>query len=197
MDNTIKQSALNWIFPSIGSRMINKDDFCFRIEKAREQFGLPACPEKKIIGYVNEFLTALGMACVKDPEYFPRKVDKRLLGIRRINYSNIWTKNKPYQVEKEDIVWIKFVENKDNPNNRHICVVGVGCDISFTEHTKKNTSSGKILDELKLEWDDNEILIFPLMNIPLGLKRSDIESGIGNYLISKGVPILDFYSHNF
>lgn len=38
------------------------------------------------------------------------------------------------------------------------------------------------------------VLIFPLVNIPDGLDRSDIESGIGNYLISKNVPILDFYS---
>lgn len=30
-----------------------------------------------------------------------------------------------------------------------------------------------------------------------GLNRSDIESGIGNYLISQGIPILDYYSHNY
>lgn len=34
-------------------------------------------------------------------------------------------------------------------------------------------------------------------NPPEGLQRGDIERGVGNYLISKNVPILDFYSHNY
>ena len=88
-------------------------------------------------------------------------------------------------------MWIKFA------TDGRISVVGVGCDISFTDYAKKNTSAGRIINELGLDWNDDEVLIFPLKNIPEGLKRSDIESGIGNYLISKKVPILDFYSHNF
>ena len=70
----------------------------------------------------------------------------------------------------------------------------------FTDYDKNYTTAGRINKSLGLEWDDSEVLIFPL-NIPSKiqgvLNRSDIESGIGNYLISKGVPILDFYSHNY
>ena len=29
------------------------------------------------------------------------------------------------------------------------------------------------------------------------MRPSDIESGIGNYLIDNDVPILDYYSHNY
>lgn len=196
MDDNVKGKALKWIFPSIDNRTVNNDSFCFRLEKAKEQYELPAVSKDEIKELVNKFLKSLKMEAISNPEYLPRKVTDRTIGIRRINYSKIWNDNMPKQTEKEDIVWIKFVETKEG-KNRHISVVGVGCDISFTDNTKNTTSSGKILKELNLEWDDKEILIFPLKNIPAGLKRSDIESGIGNYLIDNGVPILDFYSHNF
>lgn len=196
MDDNVKRNALKWIFPSIENRMVNNADFCFRIEKAKEQYDLPAVSQKQIVKYVNEFLMSLNMIVVDNPEYSPRKVKDRTTGIRRINYSKIWDDNKPTQAEKEDIVRIKFVREKGE-KDRYISVVGVGCDISFTNNTQNTTSSGKIINELELEWDDEEMLIFPLKNIPAGLKRSDIESGIGNYLADKGVPILDFYSHNY
>lgn len=200
MNDNVKGEALKWIFPSIenrtvGNRTVNNDNFCFRIEKAKEQYKLPAVSKDKIKELVNKFLKSLEMEAISNSEYLPRKVTDRNIG-RRINYSKIWNDNKPEQAEKEDIVWIKFVETKEG-ENRHISVIGVGCDISFSDDTKKSTSSGQILKELNLEWDDKEILIFPLKNIPVGLKRSDIESGIGNYLIYNKVPILDFYSHNF
>lgn len=196
MDNNVKEKALKWIFPSIENRTVNNDGFCFRLEKAREQYELPAVSKDDIKRLVNDFLLSLNMKVISNPEYSPRKVEDRAIGIRRINYSKIWDDNKPEQAEKEDIVWIKFVEAKEE-KDRYISVVGVGCDISFTDNTKNTTSSGKIIKELDLEWDDKEMFIFPLKNIPAGLKRSDIESGIGNYLIDNGVPILDFYSHNF
>lgn len=66
------------------------------------------------------------------------------------------------------------------------------------DYAKNNTTAGLINQYLNLEWDDSEVLIFSLNDIrDRELNRSDIESGIGNYLISKGVPILDFYSHNY
>lgn len=46
-------------------------------------------------------------------------------------------------------------------------------------------------------WDESYVFIFPLYNIPEELNRSDIESGIGNYLIANNIPIIDFYSHNY
>lgn len=41
------------------------------------------------------------------------------------------------------------------------------------------------------------MLIFPLSSIPQKYPINKIERGIGNYLISKKVPIIDFYSHNY
>lgn len=59
----------------------------------------------------------------------------------------------------------------------------------------KHNSSGIIIHKLREQWDDFFVLVFPLKNIPYGYSRHDIEKAIGNYLIKKNVPILDFYSH--
>lgn len=185
---------LKWIMPSIKNRSVKSncldEGFNFRIEKAREQYqigvqkGIPENKEnhkKEIINYVNEFLSSImGMIKIDDPYVYPKKSQKR-----RIDYAKIYPEN------KQDIVWIKFT------TDGIISVIGTGCDIYFTDETQKSTSSGCINQKLGLEWDEDVVLIFPLKNIPKGLNRSDIESGIGNYLISKGVPILDFYSHNY
>ncbi|AYG01643.1 hypothetical protein [Lactococcus allomyrinae] len=72
-------------------------------------------------------------------------------------------------------------------------VIAVSDDINFN----LGTTSGIIISKLNKKWDDSFVLIFPLKNIPSELKRGDIECGIGNYLVAKGVPILDYYSHKF
>ena len=51
--------------------------------------------------------------------------------------------------------------------------------------------------KLGKEWDESFVLIFPLKGIPDGYTRSDVETAIGNMLIEKDVPILDFYSHMY
>lgn len=61
----------------------------------------------------------------------------------------------------------------------------------------KHNSSGILAHQLGQEWDTSFVLVFPLSNIPDGYDRGDIETAIGNYLINKGVPIIDFYSHNY
>lgn len=175
---------LKWIMPSIKNRTVSTDDingnFNFRIEKAKEQNLLPVVKREDIIKYVNYFLFSIGMETSSDPFIKPKKRERR-----RIEYSKINKEN------KDDIVWIKF------SNNNRISVIGTGCDISFTDYAKNNTTAGLINQSLGLEWDETEVLIFPLNKFKEGLNRSDIESGIGNYLISRGVPILDFYSHNY
>lgn len=135
----------------------------------------------KIIKLVNEYLDSLHMLPIENPQKEPK--DREL---RRFDYAKY---KKIYKLkDKRDIVWIKFTKNK-----QHIGVIGTGCDINFNY----NTTSGKIISYLNETWYEKNVLIFPLINIPDGLNRSDIESGIGNYLISKNIPILDFYSHNF
>lgn len=191
-ENATKE-YLKWIMPSIRHRTVSKEKNCFRIEKASEQLeigkrkGITANAESirehknEIVEYVNEFLTSvMSMDAIPDPFVEPKGRENR-----RIKYCNINPEN------KENIVWIKFT------TNGLVSVIGTGCDIFFTDKTRQETSAGIINEVLGLEWDESVVLIFPLRNIPEGLNRSDIESGIGNYLIHKGVPILDFYSHNY
>ncbi|MCL2637883.1 MAG: hypothetical protein FWD48_05870 [Oscillospiraceae bacterium] len=156
----------------------------------------------EIINHTNDFLVALEMdkiICL--PKEKPKSKEF---------YKNIKTE---YNLEdKRDIVWMKFT--KDN----FLGVVAVSADINFNippsrckkhytetkngkpknknNHWEYNTS-GIIINHLGQKWKEDFVLIFPLKNIPSGLKRGHIECGIGNYLIDKGVPILDYYSHMF
>jgi len=58
----------------------------------------------------------------------------------------------------------------------------------------KYNTSGIIIRSLDQVWDESFVLVFPLKNIGKGKDRKKIECGIGNNLIDKGVPILDYYS---
>ena len=184
--------------PSIKHRSINdKNDIRVKMaEYQKEKFEKQSEDKKKnkqyIADLVNEFLEKIGITVNHDQKFeniIPVKSkEENVKG--RISYSEI-QKNSGI-TRKEDIVWIKF------NNSGCISVIGVGCDIYFTEKAKNETSAGKINQYLGEVWDDKEVLIFPLINLDkTGFNRSDIESGIGNYLISKGVPILDYYSHNY
>ncbi len=183
---------MKWIFPSIKNRSVDLEDklFNFRLEKAREQY-IQACEseldEKDLVDCVNEFLGQLGMKKITNPKIVLKNTESH-----RISYSNIRSE---YGNQKDDIVWIKLSVSESGI--KMISVIGTSEDIFFTKNTKNKSSSGKINKKLKLEWVEDYVYIFPLVNIPEGLYRSDIESGIGNYLIDKGFPILDYYSHNY
>ncbi len=147
-----------YIIPSIKNRSISSaesDRYNFRLERARQQSSLKVVDRELIIGYVNEFLGELGMQKTINPHVKPKTGR-----IRRFEYSKINPES------KENIVWIKFT--KDN----YISVVGTSCDISFSEYAKKHTSSGIINQVLGKEWDEEDVLIFPLVDIPKGLYRS-------------------------
>lgn len=88
---------------------------------------------------------------------------------------------------KGDFLWIKFT--KDN----FVGVVAAGCDFNFSYKNR----SGKYLKEVGKEWNENLLLVFPISKYPEGKTRGDIERAVGNYLIKKKVPIIDFYSHNY
>lgn len=192
---SIYDVALRWIAPSIRScrvpRKLRNGDFCFRIEKAKEQLELAKrggdLDEEKLIGYVNEFLRSLGMRAEENPRV--EVVSREQRGNRRISYPKPADGQNP-----DDIVWIKFSKGK---SVRVVSVIGTSRDITFTDYAKENTAAGIINNALGLEWDEDHVLIFRLENIPQHLNRSDIESGIGNYLIANGIPILDYYSHNY
>ena len=56
--------------------------------------------------------------------------------------------------------------------------------------------SGVLIKYLNEEWNQDYILIFPLTRISsTQYTRHEIEKRIGNHLIDKDIPILDFYSH--
>ena len=85
-----------------------------------------------------------------------------------------------------DLVWLKFTKNK------HLGVVAKSFDINYSD----SNSSGILVNEVKESWDDTYVYIFPLTSEILGnYSTGDLELAIGNYLIEKKVPIIDYYSH--
>ena len=169
----------------------------FREDRAKEQAKAKPPEIQTIIDYSNEFLKILKMEPTLSPKtqllngkvendfYEKLKKDKNLKDIR-------------------DIVWMKFT------TDGYLGVVAVSADINFDMPISENeynlktikgywkyNTSGIIIHKLGKEWDESFALVFPLQNIPESLERGDIECGIGNYLIDKGIPILDYYSHRF
>ncbi len=172
---------------------VHKNRSTVRFEKAEEQAKLETVDTETITGYVNEFLEMLNINLVKNP--------KVLLEDENIDYDKI--KNNHCLKSEKDIVWLKFT------TDGFVGVVATSNDVNFdipnTEEDYdlevngnwKHTTSGIIIHNLRKQWDESFVLVFPLENIPNELTRGDVERGIGNYLIDKGVPILDFYSHNY
>ena len=166
-----------WIIPNYKDKTIK--DGCLRFEVAREEAKKKRIEINQIVAYVNEFLLALNMEVVEHPKIkFEGDFSKKL--------SELYKKVKEETGDKNNIVWIKFTIDG------YLGVVATSADVNFN----MDNTSGRIIGHVKKKWDESFVLIFPLKKIPKNLNRQLIESGIGNYLISKNVPILDFYSHN-
>ena len=166
-----------------------------RFAKAEEQAELKVKKLQDIIDYTNEFLELLGMNSAINPILERESFENNL-------YKEIKEKNN--LKDERDIVWMKFT--KDG----FLGIVATSNDINFqipndsSEYKEKISkkkwkynTSGIIIHYLNKQWDESFVLIFPLQNISENLKRGDIERGIGNYLIKKEVPILDFFSHRY
>lgn len=174
----------------------------YRLAKAREQAIFSTVDTEIIISYVNEFFEAIGMNTIESPKiHNPQQID-----YKKIKKDNVLA-------DERDIVWMKFT------TKGYLGVVAKSNDINFdiplnvSDYDKKewrynsylkkqelvwkHTSSGILVHQLGQEWDTSFVLMFPLVNIPDGYDSGDIETAIGNYLISKEVPIIDFYSHNY
>lgn len=174
----------------------------YRLDKAIEQASFSPVDVNVITTYVNDFFRSIGMNTVAEPViYNPLQID----------YEKI---KRDYVLDElGDIVWMKFTKD------RYLGVVATSNDInfdipnntaeydtkewrynSFLKQKKwvwKHTTSGILVHQLGKVWDTSFVLVFPLFNIPNGYTRGDIERAIGNYLIDKEVPIIDFYSHNY
>ena len=193
-----------------------KSNWDKRVAKAKEQAELKPVSFSKVFALANEFINKLGNVSdekksittfVLDDENQMIILDKGIIGC--IESACSWEKPKwnkekkmydkydsKYDKIKEkfdlrypsDIIWMKFTDKG------HLGVVAKSFDINFDN----SNSSGNLLKEVGEKWDDSFVFIFPLTKeILSGYKKDDIERAIGNYLISKGVPIIDFYSHNY
>lgn len=170
-----------------------------RFNKAKKEIReKKVVPIETIIEYVNELLKAVGITEVKKPKMDPFKVDYALL-------------KKNFELDDErDIIWIKFTEDG------FVGVVATSNDINFDippndsvydnkvlkykgkeEPTWEYNSSGILVHKLKKKWNESFVLVFPLKKLTENCtySRHDIEMAIGNYLIEKNVPIIDYYSH--
>lgn len=193
-----------------------------RIPKAIEQAKLTPVPVKQVIAYVNEFLQSLCDGGDKTEKRSSLNLDGKE---QRINLGGkeqsiidrgIYVEGCTWQLPKydekkrqyvsydekydtikelfgldypNDIVWLKFT------TDGYLGVVADSFDVNFSY----DNTSGRLLKKLipNKEWDSSFVVIFPITPIMKQEKtRKMIETGIGNYLLSKKVPIIDFYSHN-
>lgn len=160
-----------------------------RYKKALEQQALQTVDVHTIIGYINEFLVGIGMNPSNNPIQNPTN----------INYRSM--KKEHNLADKRDIIWMKWT------TDGFLGVVACSSDVNFDipsdtsyYHIKAkgkwlHKTSGILVHMLKKTWDESFVLIFPLCHMPSNYKRGDIERGVGNYLIDKKVPIIDYYSH--
>lgn len=186
-----------------------------RIKKAHEQSRIKPIQYRQVFAYVNEFLTCLeeinGGVGKKEQTYAvfldgkeQTIINKGIIAKECKWTVPIWDKTMEkysvwepkYSVIKEkfglshtkNILWLKFTQKG------YLGVVAKGMDINFFN----DNTSGKLVNAVKDKWDESSILIFPLTDLILDKRDTgEIERAIGNYLISKGVPIIDFYSHNY
>lgn len=167
-----------WIIPNYRDRQIKEG--CLRFEVAEKQAKMQPLKVDEIAKYVNEFLAKLGIRIVEKPKI---KFEKSFTD----EFHRIIERLKNEKLSSmDDIIWMKFTTDD------YLGVVATSLDINFST----TNTSGKIINHLDKKWNEEFVLVFPLPNIPKPLNRQLIESGIGNYLISKNVPILNFYSHN-
>ena len=176
-----------------------------RFLKAIEQLRIQPVSKQDIIKWTNEFINAYGI----DIMDIDNEVFTNTLTIEEFNKS---TKEKYIITNKQDIIWMKFT------NTGHLGVVACSNDVNFDIPTDKESyderlgskkwkynTSGIIVHYLNccseelVKWDKTSFLVFPLKDLESGKKgkmcRHEIETGVGNYLLFKGVPILDYYSH--
>ncbi|EEV33781.1 predicted protein [Enterococcus gallinarum EG2] len=156
-----------------------------RCTKAAEELRKQKYPIDQIISFTIEFLQKYGLKNAQCEYLVGNNVSNLLTPRARYNkYNEIQRK---FQLNsRKHLVWMKFTKSG------YLGVVAASDDINFD----LTNTSGEIISHLKQDWDKSFILVFPLPNI-CDKERSDIECGIGNYLIKKDVPILDFYSHRY
>lgn len=191
-----------------------------RNDEASKQSKLPPTQICNVFSYVNEFIELLRTAnghYEKNVRFEPFVLDNTIhtimdngiltMGLKwdapiydckkkeyvEWDYKYDVIKNKFNLGKPSDIVWIKFT------TKGHVGVVAKSFDINFDRKTSDGQpiSSTVLVEEVEEAWDKSFVMIFPMTSEILGNRSvGDLELGIGNYLIDKKVPIIDFYSHN-
>lgn len=192
-----------------------------RNEKAANQVTLDPIPFSKVYSYINEFLELIR----EDNGFTDKniKLDSIMLDgtehliidngiiIRDNNwilshwngstydiYDNKYDAIKDkFDLERvNDLLWFKFTDKG------YLAVVASSCDINWDY----NRSCGILVNEVKEKFDDSFVFVFPLTQQMVRTKagpnsiyrkfsKSKLELAVGNYLIDKGVPIIDYFSH--
>lgn len=181
-------------------------DEMIRFDKAKKESGKDIVEVNDIIKLTNEFLIKIGLD----------KVDKPIRNSYEIENNDDKTVILPYESiqrnynlnNEKHIIWMKFAYKNENKKERYLGVVARSNDVNFqipnntSEYNLKNgkrwkyNTSGIIIHMLGMKWDESFVLVFPISNVGDHAMK-DVECGIGQYLISKNVPILDYYSHTF
>lgn len=199
---------------SDGKRQLVSADNAIRIEQAKDQYKKNPVQITTIISYVSEFLNKISnndvnnkpkLDSIRIGGSYQTIIDRAIIinGCewqapifdREKRRYTFW--DRKYNVIQKcfnlkyanDIVWLKFTEDG------YLGVVADSFDINFSY----SHSSGKlirVIDKTK-KWNESCVVVFPITSDLLATKsRKEIETGIGNYLEDKGVPIIDYYSHN-
>lgn len=202
---------------SSGKRMLKAVDGYGdeRKKKAEEQSNRTPLSFSKVILHVNELMDKISGKCTSRIDYLELDgkqnivIDNVIVAVGLEWQDPVYDKIAGYytyydhkyekiskefnSIDASDLIYVRFT--KDG----YIGVVGDSFDINFD----MQTSSGKLLHHVNKEWNKDIVLIIPLPSTITNPNyyerkniRKKIETALGEYLIEKGNPIIDFYSHN-
>lgn len=189
--NQLLDSQLNIIKAPKGRAASVRFRQTYRLKKAEEESKKNPVSVNEISDLIISFLNGIEIETTNQPIYEnPLPFDYQ--GMKE-----------EFKLDDErNIVWIKFT------TDGYIGVVAISNDINFNYPTSESdydekdkngkwtfNTSGILIRKLNKFWDESFVLVFPLVNIPYGYKRGDIEEAVGNFLINNNIPILDYYSH--
>lgn len=174
------ENYYEYIIPTYKNKSIEKSSLRYNV--AKKQKALKDKPDDVniVCEHIENILEDLGITHQTDLYW-----DLKKKPLNKDFYMSI-KKDNPGMKDEKDIVWIKFTQSG------YIGVVASSTDINFDI----TNTSGKIIKFVGEEWNKDFVIIIPLENMNNDLNYQLVESIIGNYLIKKGVPILDYYSHN-
>ncbi len=203
---------------------VNRQNDRTRNDKAAEQAKLNPVPFGKVYSYINDFLELIredngykdknitldsinldganhiirnnGIIIRDNSNWLPPQWDKTRNKYDSYDLKYNVIKSKFALERVSDLLWFKFTDKG------HLAVVASSCDINWND----NLSCGTLVKEIGEKFDSSFVFVFPLTPQMLRSKAEtnilfrkysvpDLELAVGNYLIHKGVPIIDYYSH--